>query len=82
METRNDIFEQYFENILSNISDQEFDVLLKEVEPFSHIGPDVMQYMQFTEPLVKADLHNIDISFAFERQVGWYGPNPNSSLAA
>ncbi len=82
MEARKDKWEQYFEEILASISDKEFDALLKEVEPFSHVGPDVMQYLWYTEPLLEANLHNMNVSFSFERQNGWFGPNPNSYLAA
>lgn len=82
MEAKNEKWEQYFKKILDGITDQEFDALLEKVEPFSHVGPDVMQYLQYTEPFVKAEQKNTAASYSFERQTGWYDANPNPSLAA
>lgn len=74
MEAKRNNWEQYFEEILANISDQEFSALLEEVGPFSFIGPDVMRYMQYIEPLVDVDLYNV--------QSEWFDSNSNLLFAA
>lgn len=82
MEAKRNNWKQYFEEILANISDKEFDALLQEVEPFSHVGPDVMQYIQYTEPLVEANLQNTSVIFSCEKQSEWFDPNSKLPLAA
>lgn len=82
MEAKRNTWEQYFEEILANISDKEFDALLAEVEPFSHIGPDVMHYMQYTEALVDANLYNNGVVFSCAKQSEWFDPNSNLLFAA
>lgn len=71
---------QYFDDILNGISEEDFLSLLKEVEPFSKVGPEVLYYMQYTETFVDAKTQTNDYTFVAESE--WFDPNKNLSLAA
>lgn len=71
---------QYFDDILNKISQDEFLSLLKEVEPFSKIGPEVMHYMQYTQSVI--DVNKNSGVFSFGEKSEWFDPDKNISLAA
>ena len=82
MEMLNNKLRQYFDDILANISEQEFDLLLKQVEPYSHIGMEVMRYYQYTQSWINDQLLNNEKSYTFENQTNWCDNDSHVSCAA
>ena len=82
METRKNDLKQYFEEILANISEQEFESFLKQVEPFSQVGPEVLHYMQYTESWIEANTFYVQEPYLFENQMKWFDTNDNILFAA
>lgn len=82
MEAKKDNLKKYFDDILANLSEQEFDMILEEVNPFSSIGPEVMHYMQYTERWWEEHQLNCNNYYSFETQQDWFNPDSNLPFAA
>lgn len=82
MGTEKDNLKKCFEGMLATISEQEFDSLLKEVEPFSYVGPEVMHYMHYTQAWIETDLMSNKNCYSFENQTKWFDTDAYTPLAA